>query len=45
MGDNLYWMITITDRNQSQKFLSFYKTYGIESCSARSAKAPPRPKF
>ena len=30
MGDNLYWMITITDRNQSQKFLSFYKTYGIE---------------
>ena len=44
MGDNLYWMITITDRNQSQKFLSFYKTYG-RSCSARSAKAPPRPKF
>ena len=30
MGDSLYWMITITDRNQSQKFLSFYKTYGIE---------------
>ena len=30
MGDNLYWMITITDRNQSQKFLSFYKTYGID---------------
>lgn len=30
MGDNLYWMITVTDRNQSQKFLSFYKTYGIE---------------
>lgn len=30
MDDNLYWMITITDRNQSQKFLSFYKTYGIE---------------
>ena len=30
MGDNLYWMITITDRNQSRKFLSFYKTYGIE---------------
>ena len=30
MGDNLYWMITITDRNQSQKFLSFYKTYGVE---------------
>lgn len=30
MGGNLYWMITITDRNQSQKFLSFYKTYGIE---------------
>lgn len=29
MGNTLYWMVTIIDRNQSQKFISFYKNYGI----------------
>lgn len=26
---HLYWMVTIIDRNQSRKFLSFYRNYGI----------------
>ena len=29
MSNTLYWMITIIDRNQSRKFLSFYRNYGI----------------
>lgn len=29
MSNTLYWMVTITDRNQSRKFLSFYRDYGI----------------
>ena len=29
MGNSIYWMITITDRNQSRKFTSFYKNYGV----------------
>lgn len=29
MSNNLYWMVTIIDRNQSRKFLSFYRNYGI----------------
>lgn len=29
MSNTLYWMVTIIDRNQSRKFLSFYRNYGI----------------
>jgi nitrogen regulatory protein PII len=29
MGNTIYWMITIIDRNQSRKFVSFYKNYGV----------------
>ena len=29
MSNTLYWMVTIIDRNQSRKFLSFYRYYGI----------------
>ena len=29
MGNSIYWMITIIDRNQSRKFVSFYKNYGV----------------
>ncbi len=29
MNNTLYWMITIVDRNQSRKFLSFYQNYGV----------------
>ncbi len=29
MNNTLYWMVTIIDRNQSRKFLSFYRNYGI----------------
>ena len=29
MSNTLYWMVTIIDRNQSRKFLSFYRDYGI----------------
>lgn len=29
MGNSIYWMITIIDRNQSRKFISFYENYGI----------------
>lgn len=29
MSNTLYWMVTIIDRNQSRKFLSFYRSYGI----------------
>ncbi|MBQ2668596.1 MAG: P-II family nitrogen regulator [Clostridia bacterium] len=29
MSNSIYWMITIIDRNQSRKFVSFYKNYGI----------------
>ena len=30
MGNTIYWMITIIDRNQSRKFISFYKNYGVD---------------
>lgn len=30
MGNTVYWMITIIDRNQSRKFISFYKNYGVD---------------
>ncbi|MBP3704267.1 MAG: P-II family nitrogen regulator [Clostridia bacterium] len=30
MGNSLYWMVTIIDRNQSRKFISFYENYGIK---------------
>lgn len=29
MDNTIYWMITIIDRNQSRKFVSFYKNYGV----------------
>ena len=29
MSNTLYWMVTIIDRNQRRKFLSFYRNYGI----------------
>ena len=29
MSNTLYWMVSIIDRNQSRKFLSFYRNYGI----------------
>ena len=29
MSNTLYWMVTIIDRNQGRKFLSFYRNYGI----------------
>ena len=29
MSNTLYWMVTIVDRNQGQKFVSFYKNYGV----------------
>lgn len=29
MSNTLYWMVTIIDRNQSRKFLSFYRNYGV----------------
>ena len=29
MSNTMYWMVTIIDRNQSRKFLSFYRNYGI----------------
>lgn len=29
MSNTLYWMVTIIDRNQSRKFLSFYRNYDI----------------
>ena len=29
MSNTRYWMFTIIDRNQSRKFLSFYRNYGI----------------
>ena len=29
MSNTLYWMVTIIDRNQSRKSLSFYRNYGI----------------
>lgn len=29
MGNSLYWMFTIIDRNQSRKFISFYENYGV----------------
>ncbi len=29
MSNTLYWMVTIIDRNQNRKFLSFYRNYGI----------------
>ena len=31
MGNALYWMVTIIDRNQTRKFISFYKTYGVKT--------------
>lgn len=30
MGNSLYWMVTITDRNQTRKFVSFYENYGVK---------------
>lgn len=30
MGNTIYWIITIIDRNQSRKFISFYKNYGVD---------------
>lgn len=29
MSNTLYWMVTIVDRNQGQKFVSFYENYGV----------------
>ncbi|MGN0478072.1 MAG: P-II family nitrogen regulator [Hominenteromicrobium sp.] len=29
MGNTLYWMVTIADRNQGRKFISFYQNYGV----------------
>lgn len=29
MSNTLYWMVTIADRNQGQKFVSFYENYGV----------------
>lgn len=29
MNNTLYWMVTIVDRNQSRKFISFYENYGV----------------
>ena len=29
MSNTLYWMVTIVDRNQGQKFVSFYKNCGV----------------
>lgn len=29
MNNTLYWMVTIIDRNQSRKFVSFYENYGV----------------
>ena len=31
MGNALYWMVTIIDRNQSRKFISFYENYGVKT--------------
>ena len=31
MGNTLYWMVTIIDRNQSRKFISFYENYGVKT--------------